>query len=70
MSKVEFPKWLYTERDTELALIASYESGQVRSGINRGSGMVDDTAASLSRAKERLTNVESLILMFEKLARG
>jgi hypothetical protein len=70
MPKVEFPSWLYTERETELELVDMLESGELRTGIDRGNGMVDHTVASLIRAKERLAHTELLIRMFEELRRS
>jgi hypothetical protein len=46
MEKIEVPSWLYTERDTERRMIGMLESGELRTHMDVGQGMVDDTELS------------------------
>jgi len=69
IGKPEVPSWMYSERDTDRALIASLESGKLRTGVDHGRGWIDATAESLARAKERLANNEYMILRFEEASR-
>ena len=70
MADFKVPNWPYSERERTSIAVAMLESGSAKTTVDYGSGPEDCSASDLAQAKERLLQFDSIIEVFEELARA